>query len=520
MLWASVWIFVVGCSNKSVTMQLAQIDELLLQDKVDSAFNSFSKVSPAELRTEADTAYYYLLQTEINYRKWIPEKSDDAISYSVDYYKKTNDSEKLARAYFYKGETTYTIDSLPRTIHLLKLAEAHANKTNNLLLKHKIYESLSYYNGEAFEIERHKNYAMKALEIARILNDKERQVIAMQYLTTSYFELGDIDSAKFYATECMPLLQTVDSGNWAYQYTNLGIIYEKEDPLLAKAYLKKALAIKGKPYTYKTLADIYLKEDSTDKAREMWEMALERTRNSKMNPMRIEIFSTMRQQCAERKDYRQANALADSAMAWQKRYYETQEQERLAEIQAKYDKELAEQQLWHKIYGWGLVLIVIVGLVIAWLGYNSYRGLKAKKALAETRAQLAAYTLKAEELEAGKEVNVKEVARLHQKISELQQRQAGILANGRQLWEALQAGATAFNWNKGDFTDFVEYYKLKDLPFVNELETDYERLSVKYMTFAILEHEGLSDADIQRIMGISESTLRSTRSRINKARRA
>ena len=37
----------------------------------------------------------------------------------------------------------------------------------------------------------------------------------------------------------------------------------------------------------------------------------------------------------------------------------------------------------------------------------------------------------------------------------------------------------------------------------------------KYIFFAVLEHEGKSDEDILRIMGISESTLRSTRSRIN-----
>ena len=59
---------------------------------------------------------------------------------------------------------------------------------------------------------------------------------------------------------------------------------------------------------------------------------------------------------------------------------------------------------------------------------------------------------------------------------------------------------------------------MRDLPFVNEMETEYDHLSPKYIFFAVLEHEGKSDEDIQRIMGISESTLRSTRSRINSKR--
>ena len=49
---------------------------------------------------------------------------------------------------------------------------------------------------------------------------------------------------------------------------------------------------------------------------------------------------------------------------------------------------------------------------------------------------------------------------------------------------------------------------MKDLPFVNEMETDYNRLSPKYIFFAILEHEGKSDEDIQRIMGRRRRLLR------------
>ncbi len=512
-------MLLLGCqSRNNAEEQLVLIDSLLIQDMVDSAKVIIGDISLKDMDSKEDSAYYYLVQTETNYRNRIPMESEFGINYSLKFYETTKDHEKLARALFYKGVTTFSKGSINKTIILLKQAEELAEKTNNLLLKHKIYDKLSYYNGDLYEYVLSKRYALKALDISRAIKSPKRQSAALLYLFTCYFETGQKDSALICANQCSSLLSLQDSINLPYLFFDFGRIYENDDPQLAKAYLKKALAIKGIPNAYKTLANIYMREDSMEKVREMWQQALYSTRNTKMNTMRIDIFNTMRKQCMEHGDYERANALADSAMAWQKRYYDTQQQERLNEIQAKYDKKVAEQELLNKVYGWGLVVVGIGGLLIIGLGYYSYRGMKAAKQLAETKAEMALYTQKAKELEASGEQNTKELVRLNRKISELQQRQAGILANGKRLYDALQSGATTVRWGKADFTDFIEYYKLKDLAFVNDLETDYDRLSPKYMFFAILEHEGRTDEEIMRVMGISESTMRSTRSRINSKR--
>ena len=451
-----------GCQSRNDAMeQLILIDSLLIHDMADSAKVLIEDISLKDMDSEEDSAYYYLVLTETNYRNRIPSESDSGINYSLRFYETTNDNEKLARTLFYKGVTTFSKDSIQKYFMLLKQAEELAEKTNNLFLKHKIYDKLSYYNGDLYEYELSKRYALKALDISRKIKSKKRQGASLLYLFTCYFETGQKDSALICANQCASLLSIQDSINLPYLFYDYGRIYEKDDPQLAKAYLKKAIAIKGIPNAYNTLANIYMREDSMEKVREMWEQALYRTRNTLMSDMRIDIFNTMRQQCMERKDYERANALADSAMAWQKRYYDTQQQERLNEIQAKYDKKVAEQELWNKVYRWGLVVVVIVGLLILLLGYYSYRGMKAAKQLAETKVQLADYTRKAEQLETSGEQNTKELVRLNKKISELQQRQAGILANGKRLYDSLQQGATTLRWGKADFTDFIEYYKLK-----------------------------------------------------------
>ena len=288
---------------------------------------------------------------------------------------------------------------------------------------------------------------------------------------------------------------------------------------MAKIYLQKAINIHPQPWTYLALSNIYLEEDSIDKANDIWNKALKQTNNNKTSLVKNSIFKAMRQQSLEQQDYLQANALADSILFGLESLYEVQKEEQLAEIQAKYDKETAVRDLREKYMGFGLWVLALTAIIIAFLGYKSRQGMKAKKELAESKIQLDAYTKKAAELESSGKASASGIKKLHDKINDLTHRHSGILAKGKELYEAIESGSTTVRWSKEDFINYLEYYKLHDLPFVSEMENDYNRLSPKYIFFAVLEHQGRSDEDIQRIMGVSDSTLRSTRSRINSKKR-
>lgn len=514
-LLAFTAILTAGCDEGRMSERLAQIDTLLVHDKVDSALNLLTSIPLQSIQNKSDSAYFFLLQTETEYRKWIPARTDCAISFSTAYYEDIADNEKLARAYYYQGVLADAADSLQKAILFIKHAETIAEKTDNLILKHKVYEKLAYINGRSYEIDLSVKYAQKALSLSAKLNDKEKQAIALLYMTSAYLHLGNKDSASICAHECLSLINSMDEEDKPYLYTNLGRVYENDDVKLAKIYLIKALNIKGLPYTYETLSRIYLKEDSVTKAQSLWKEALDQTKESKTSRVRIEIFKAMRQQSIERKDFEQANALADSILDRQQKFSKVQEQERIMEIQAKYDKEAAEKEFWNVIKTWGLGIIALIAAIIGILSHLSYKGMKDKNELAESKIQLDAYTKKAAELENSGKANAAEINKLHEKISDLTQRHSGILAKGRELYDAIEAGGTTVHWGKNDFINYLEYYKMKDLPFVNEMETEYDHLSPKYIFFSVLEHDGKTDEDIQRIMGISESTLRSTRSRIN-----
>ena len=507
-----VAILMMGCQQGSMSEQLTQIDSLLINDQVDSAMKCLRNIPLTMIKTKADSAYYYILMAESRYRLNGPDSTDNSTKYSINYYKNTSDNEKLSRAYYYSGVNAFSYSNAKEGILLLKQAEELANKTKNLILKHKIYETLSHYNSTAYESEVALFYAKKAYQIARQLNDKNRQAIALIYMAGFYSGLGNMDSLAICVHECLSLTDYITNRDKAYLYTRLGELYAESEPEMAKKYLLKAIDVHPQPQTYRALSNIYIKEGDIRNAEEVWVKSLQTCGSI---PTRIGIYKVMRQQSVLMKDYQQANILADSIILRQQNYYETKEQEKIAEIQAKYDKEAAERDIKEQVMGWGMVLLVVVVVIISWLSYRSYKGMKAKKELAETKVQLEAYTRKAEELEKSIKTNIKEIGELHKKINELHHRHTGILAKGKELFDAIEAGGTTVRWSKDDFINYLEFYKMRDLSFVNEMETGYSRLSPKYIFFAVLEHEGHSDEDIQRIMGISESTMRSTRSRIS-----
>lgn len=517
-LLAVTAILTIGCDEGKMSERLAQIDTLLVHDKVDTALNQLNNISLKAIHNQTDSAYYFLLLTEAKCRTSGPNPSDSAINnYCVEFYKNSSDNEKQARAYYYKGVMGYKGGQNRReTILLIKKAEEKAKNTKNLLLKHKIYEKLSYYNNSFYEYEQSLFYAKKALEVAKELNDNERKAIAFLYMAGCYTHSGQMDSLAICVQQCLSLADYITERDKAYLYTRMGELYAKKEPELAKKYLLKAVDIYPQLWTYLALSNIYLKEQNVGEAQKIWDKALQMNEST---IARIDIFKAMRQQSIERKDFERANALADSILDRQQKFSELKEQERIMEIQAKYDKEAAEKEFWNVIKTWGLGIIALIAAIISILSHLSYKGMKDKNELAESKIQLDAYTKKASELESSGKANATEINKLHEKINELTHRHSGILAKGKELYDAIETGETTVRWTKDDFINYLEYYKMKDLPFVNEMETEYNRLSPKYIFFAVLEHEGKSDEDILRIMGISESTLRSTRSRINSKKR-
>lgn len=96
----------------------------------------------------------------------------------------------------------------------------------------------------------------------------------------------------------------------------------------------------------------------------------------------------------------------------------------------------------------------------------------------------------------------------------IQNRQTSLMFEGHSLYEAICANKSIVKWGKADVAKLIEYYKVVNLPFVTQLDTDYEGLTNGNKLFLILQDMGKSDEEMTRILGTSYGALRTTRSRI------
>ena len=91
----------------------------------------------------------------------------------------------------------------------------------------------------------------------------------------------------------------------------------------------------------------------------------------------------------------------------------------------------------------------------------------------------------------------------------------GATGRGQQLYEQVKAAeAHIHQWSKSDVMEFENYYKSINAPFMEQLATTYSSLPANHRIYAILVEMGMTDRDIQKLMNISQTTIRSYRHRM------
>ncbi len=505
-----------GCGKDNTCHKLEKIDHLLSLEKNDTAYSGIKKIKTSELKDRKDSAYYYLLDTQILYRLYKPIISDSMIEYSINYYKNTTDQEKLSRSYYYKGVIDYDLGKLKDAVANLKRAEYVAYKTNNAVTLHNIYEGLSLINNNGGEIKLAMKYTKYTLHYAYLYHNKNWLVYALNNAASIYEEMGMEDSAVYYATKCIPLLKYIPKSERIYILTTIGSSYIDKNRDLAKHYLDKSISIYPYPSTYSALATIYAKEGNNSQADLYWHKAL-KTNDPEL---KREILKAMFENKYKEKDFKEACDLSQKIISINEQISRIRKSEQVKDTQMKYDNDMEdarEKQLITNI----TVIAFILGLIaIMIIVYSKYRSVKSRNEIMQNQILINSYAGEINRLKDTESHESQELTKLKQKLDNLQKRQGLILANGHRLYQDILSGGTTATWHKDDFISFIEYYRIQNLEYVLHLEKDYDSLSQKNEFFKILHHLGKSDEDISKIMVITPTTVRVTKKRIKERARA
>ena len=500
-------LLLIGCKNQNQKI-LDDVAYYLQNDSVMEASACFDLLHIDNL-SDKEKALYYLYEATIRYRSYQKMQSFDGIEYSIDYFSKADDRNKLAEAYFYRGALKFENGLTEIAIENLKQAELLAQKDGDIKQQHKITELLSsiYISDGLYDIG--IQYAKKAITQAVQTKNYNWYVYAIDYIATAYFQKRMNDSALYYIKKVPQYEKYLDKETIADIYTSIGMVQSPHDPELAKKYLYKAIALGNKSSAYAILADIEIKNNGNrQNAKNLLDSAVVYSNDKNADY----IISRLTKLYMEDKQYEQVCHLL-----LKKRKTEQDEdviKQDLSRIQMRYDmlyKEKKQADYIHMIMT--LLILVIVG-ILSILFYHRYQYLKNKKDMIQRQMLIETYSSKLKNLQDADDNTAKQEGELMTSINILQEKQSEALKKGKELYEHVREGQSIITWTKQDYINMIDYYSLIDIPFGVTLETEYHSLSPRYKLYLILTNMGKSEEDIEYIFGIGKSAIRSIKSRI------
>lgn len=503
-----------SCSKSTgYNRKLAVADSLLNAGAVDSAYSELNAMKPEEIRTTEDSAFFYLLHTQAAYRMYKPIKSMEWLNFAIRYYSDgSGNREKLATAFFYKGNILYGNGETENGIKYLKNAEFIAEKTNNHELRHKIYEAFVVINEAADEDRIAMKYSWKSLNESKKAKRKNWLAHAFNNLAVLYAKEGKKDSSEIYLKKSMALLKFIPNRDRLFIMNNIGVYFMKNDKERAKKYFLQILRVSPIEEAYENLASIYASEGNNKLADSMWMKALEFG-----NPqVKDDVLQAMFKNQTKNADFIAAAATAERLISLKDSMAMKRDNVNLKAMQAEFDNINSKQEYERKMTIAVAVIIILSLCASIALLYLRYKQYKTKAAMAHDQMMIRSYASQIEELKRQGESKQKEIETINRRKEKLLEKHRDTLNRGYSLFSDIMGGKTTVLWKKRDFECVIEYFRLVDVEFVDRLDNLFDDLSPKYKFFLILEHTGKTDAEIMAIMGVAEVSLRSIRSRVNK----
>lgn len=522
-----VFLF-IGCNQQQmVYSELVEIDQLLIAEQTDSAFKKLAMIDVRKLNEDL-SAYYYLLETQCQYKLYMPIRSDSVISIAETYYRKTGDKEKLARSLFYKSGVLSDIGKKAEALQCLKQAEVLVRNLSEDYLSHNVYYQLaslnSYYQEYQLALDNIKKamfYASKANRMLYLAYDYEKAAVY-------YGNLGLSDSSRFYIRKCLSVIDVIPkepASNRARLFGNVGALYCSIDKDSAKIFLEKSVELDPQGNVYSALSDIYLEEKDTAKAMRMLEEGIKVSDYPGFKEKNLLKLSDIMR---KKGDYRKADELTMAANALKDSLANRFHEENVKAQQIEFDRKV-EQKRAAQARQWltgGVAAAVMVICLMAWYYFRR----KKKNVLLLTEKEKLIEELREDRNDANEKLkatqdemnamrlDLQEQERKIRSFDRERKKREQWLGHGRTLLESLLNQGNMALWNHQDYEDFIGYYRITNSRFAKTIDEEYADLSPNQSVLVILDDIGMSDDDVMRAMNLTNGALRTLRSRLRQRR--
>lgn len=523
----STFITLMACTSShdsKMYSELANVDSLLTKELPDSAYKELIILGQPAKNDRECKAYHALLVTQARYLLYMSTDSCADIDYAIEYYKETEDKEKLARALHWKAGLLSETDRYLEAIEAEKEAEANISKITNPILCIRIYNSISWLNNKTNNFSLAKDYAFKALHLSEKMKDEKR--IAEMYYRISYTYTGleQVDSALYHIEKALPFIDYTPLKpsiilQAALCYRNTGQWTKAEE------YVKRGMEIKSNKDLEGLLGDIYIHTGRADEGVAILQKILpELSGTDKWQTMQLIEDVMMKQgRHAEAARLQEEISLLKDSIAKERKTTEA-----LA-VQKEYDREVAKDKAmetagtpWQRYAIVGGVCAVIV-TILFWSWYRFVMKRKHDREMTEamdenTKAQkrIDEAEEKIMEVKAENDRKKEEIDSLNKKIKKDKLQTAQTVIRGKELYDRICADENFSITSNSDYADIAAYYNTVKPDFFAEIEKQYGTLTDYNKCILLFKEEKHFDNDrIRSICNISAGALRTLMSRIN-----
>ena len=348
-----------SCVNKSNEYaQLERVDTLLYRNLPDSADKILKDIEP---QNAEDSAYFNILRTQTDYLLHRTNIDFTDINYSIEYYNKNFNSEKLSNAYYYKALIYIDHDSITKEmILLLKEAEKISESTTDDDLKYKISTAFVYANNASGYYEEALKYAKKEYKYAHKTQNSRDIAYALLDLSMIYKKIGQKDSSEYYIMECHHLTELINDEDKSLVYIILGENLMASQPDSAKKYLETALKYKKISTAYQDLAEIYFTQNNATIAEQYCDSALMYA----WYKTRWEIYGNLAQKHYDNNDIEKLKSVTDKIIIEGSNNMELEYYNFVLELQREFDFEKQEIEYVRNIFICIAAIVFLTALCI------------------------------------------------------------------------------------------------------------------------------------------------------------